>query len=355
MIRVLIVDDSPTLRQLIRMVLESDPDLQVVGEARNGQDAVVLCHKLQPSIITMDIRMPKMNGFQAIRQIMAESPRPIVVLTSKESDSELQISFKGVEAGALSVIGKPTGLPGDDPEADQLLQQVKAMADVKVVRRRRSKTKQISPGGDNGPAAKPMGKPAEAGAYKIIAIGASTGGPPALQTILSELPNDLSVPVVIVQHISPGFVEGLARWLDETTPLQCKLAEDREFLKPATVYLPPDGYHLLLSSAGRVRLDASPPVDGHCPSVTAMLESVVKHYGSAAIGVLMTGMGRDGARGLQELHQAGGHTIAQDEATSVVFGMPKVAISLGAADEVLPLHDIAKRLKKLVLVKRVAR
>ncbi len=355
MIQVLIVDDSPTLRLLTRMILESDSNLQVVGEARNGQEAVALCHKLQPSIITMDIRMPKMDGFQAIRQIMAETPRPILVLTTPDSDRELQITFKGLEAGALSVLGKPQGLPDEDPLADQLIQQVKAMSDVKVVRRRWTKIQRNLQKGDNGSPVKPNSDDPDYGTYKVIAIGASTGGPPALQSILNKLPSDLPVPVVIVQHISPGFVGGLARWLDETTPLKCKLVENGELLHPATVYLPPDGYHFQFSSVGRARLEASHSVDGHCSSVTVMLESVVKHYGAAAIGVLLTGMGRDGARGLKELYQAGGHTIAQDEATCIVFGMPKVAISLEAVDEVLSLHEIAQRLNKLVLVNRIIR
>ena len=336
MIRVLIADDSPTLRHLIRAILESDPELQVVGEAHNGEQAVALCHELRPDIITMDVRMPKMNGFQAIQHIMAESPRPILVLTSTSSDIELGISFKAIEAGALMVAGKPCGLPDADPEAARLILQVKAMADVKVVRRRpRVQKKTPAPPGDQ-----PRPGPAPGPPVRLIAIGASTGGPPALQAILSQLPADLSVPVVVVQHMSPGFMKGFARWLAGTTSLRVKLAEHGEPLQPGTVYLGPDHQHLLAAQNGHVWLSDSSPVGGHRPSATVLFESVAQRYGRAAVGVLLTGMGKDGAQGLKALHDAGAHTIVQDEATCVVFGMPKEAIALGAAAEVLPLERI---------------
>ena len=345
MIRVLVVDDSPTLRYLIRAILESDPELQVVGEARNGEEAIALCEKLQPDIITMDIRMPRMDGYKAVRRIMAEWPRPILVLTSTQSDIELGVSYKAIEAGAIMVMGKPHGLPGADPEADQLIATVKAMAEVKVVRRHwwlRKETPQP-------PRRKPRPR-APQGPIRLIAMGASTGGPPALQTILGQLPADLSVPIVVTQHMSPGFIGGLARWLDETTPLRVKVADVGEPLRPGTVYLAPDDRHLLVTQAGLAWLSSSPPVDGHRPSVTALFESVAQSCGAAAVGVLLTGMGDDGARGLKVLHDAGAYTIAQDGATCVVFGMPKEAIALGATEEVLPLEQIAGRLVELVTV-----
>ena len=347
MIRVLIVDDSPTLRYLIRTTLESDPEVQVVGEARNGEEAIALCHKLEPDIITMDIQMPKMDGYQAIRRIMAESARPIVVLTSTMSDIQLGISFKALEAGALMVLGKPHGLPGEDPEADRLIAHVKAMAGVKVVARRRWLQRETP----EPPPRQPCPRPA-AGPVRLIAIGASTGGPPALQVILSGLSPTLSVPIVVVQHISPGFVQGLAHWLDQTTPLRVKVAESGESLQPGTVYLAPDGKHLQVTENTMAWLRDSPPVDGHRPSATALFESVAQTYGARAVGVLLTGMGGDGAQGLKALWDAGGLTIAQDEATCVIFGMPKQAIALGAATEVLPLPQIGTRLVELVAVRQ---
>jgi two-component system chemotaxis response regulator CheB len=349
MIRVLVVDDSPTMRTLIRVILDSDPGLQVVGEGRNGQDAVRLCSQLQPDIITMDIRMPAMDGYEAIHRIMAESPRPIVVLTSTMSDVELGTSYKALEAGALMVVGKPHGLPDEDPEAAQLIAQVKAMAGVKVVGRRRAPQSGLG----KHPPAPPIPRPA-AGPVQIIAVGASTGGPPAVQIILSQLPADLGVPVVIVQHISPGFVGGLARWLDETTPLRVKVAEHREHTQPATAYLAPDDRHLVIRSAGTLSLEDSPPVDGHRPSVTALFESVAQIYGRAAVGVLLTGMGSDGARGLKAMHEVGAPTIAQDEASCVVFGMPQRAIALGAAGRVLTVDEIGLHLLEMVPARRGA-
>ena len=259
------------------------------------------------------------------------------------SDVELGTSFKAIEAGALMVLGKPHGLPGQDPEADRLIAHVKAMADVKVVRRRWGLQKSAQ-----AKALSTTDPTTVLRSVQMIAIGASTGGPPALHVILSQLPADLPLPVLVVQHISSGFVGGLARWLDETTPLRVKVAEMGERLQPGTVYLAPDGQHLLLKQRGLVGLGNSPPVDGHRPSVTALFESVARHYGSAAVGILLTGMGGDGARGLKMLLDAGGQTIAQDEHSSVVFGMPKVAIALDAADEVLPLDRIGPRLLRLV-------
>jgi len=353
MIRVLIVDDSPTLRKLTQAILESDPALRVVGEARNSDEAVALAHKLQPDIITMDIHMLQADGYQATRRIMAESPRPIVVLSDSKSDREPASSLEALNAGALIVVCKPHGLPDVDPEADQLIAQVKTMAEVKVVRRRwwlfgpGSDGRVVRSSGterllDQGRSDHPTIRP---GPVRLIAIGASTGGPPALQIIFGQLPPGLSVPVVVVQHISHGFVGGLAHWLDDTTPLRIKVAETGESLQPGTVYMAPDDQHLLVAQGNLALLKTSPPVDGHRPSVTVLFESVARQYGSTAVGVLLTGMGSDGAQGLKALHDAGGHTIAQDEATSVVFGMPHQGITLGVAREVLPLEQIGPRLK----------
>ena len=369
MILVLIVDDSPTLRHLTRKILESDPELRVVGEAGNSQAAIALCDQLQPDIVTLDVRMLQADGDLAIRRIMAESPRPIVVLADTKSDPDLTSGFKALEAGALMVVGKPHGLPGSDAEADKFIAQVKAMAGVKVVRRRwwlfgpwsdgrvvrSSETERPLDQGlpwkgrSDHQTIRPALRPGSGqGLMQLIAMGASTGGPLALQGILGQLPGNLPVPIVVVQHISHGFVSGLAHWLNATTPLRVKVAESGEPLRPGTVYLAPDDQHLLVTQDRIVRLEASPPVDGHRPSVTALFESVAQSYGRAAVGVLLTGMGSDGAWGLKALHDAGSYTIAQDEATSIVFGMPQRGIALGVAHEVWPLEQIAGRLNKLV-------
>ncbi len=348
MIRVLVVEDSPTLRQLVCEVLRTDSELSIVGEARNGLEAVRLCHELQPDVVTMDIRMPEMDGFEAIRCIMDESPRPVVVLTSTMSDRELGISFKAVEAGALSVIGKPGGLPGRDARADRLVAEVKVMAGVKVVRRHRHLMQRVQ---ESRPVATISGTDAGRGRSegrrpaRIIAIGASTGGPPAVQLILQQLPARTPVPVVMVQHISKGFVRPMARWLDGSTPLRVTVAEHGETLQAGSAYLAPDDAHLTVGIGGKAALDPSGLVGGHRPSVSVLFDSVARRYGSGAAGVILTGMGRDGADGLKAMRDAGALTIAQDEGTCVVFGMPKAAIEAGAAGEVLPLGQIGARLR----------
>jgi two-component system chemotaxis response regulator CheB len=293
----------------------------------------------------MDIRMPDMNGYEAIHRIMSESPRPIVVLTSTTSDLELQISYRALEAGALMVIGKPHGLPDRDPEAAQLIAQVKAMAGVKVVGRRRA----LPAAAQKPPPAQPDPR-SVARQVQLIAVGASTGGPPALHAILSHLATVLGASIAIVQHISPGFVGGLARWLDETTPMCVRVANHGDQIRPATAYLAPDDRHLVIRRKGLITLEDSPPVDGHRPSVTALFESVARTYRQAAVGVLLTGMGTDGALGLKAMCEAGAPTIAQDQASCVVFGMPHQAIVLNAAREVLSVDEIGPRLQELLSV-----
>lgn len=343
MIRVLIVDDSPTIRELIRNILERDHELQVVGEAKNGVEAIELCTRLNPDIITMDVQMPKMSGFEAIRHIMSQSPRPIVILTSTESEIRNGTTFKGMEAGALMVMRKPRGLMGKGLQADQFIAQIKAMAGVKVVRRRWDIAEKTA-----GPTTKTALPKKDFGRFEILAIGASTGGPPALRKILDQFNGQTSLPVVVVQHISRGFVKGMVRWLADTTSQEVKLAEDGEILKPGTVYFAPDDRHFQISGTQKAWLVDSEPMDGHRPSVTALFNSVALNYGAAAMGVLLTGMGRDGASGLKTIKETGGYTIAQDEKSCVVFGMPKEAIAMGAVNEILPLDQIGKRLRELV-------
>jgi two-component system chemotaxis response regulator CheB len=345
MTKVLIVDDSPTLRHLIRAILTTDPQLKVIGEARNGEEAVAMVPRLRPDVVTMDIHMPRMDGYEAIRRIMFENPVPIVILTSTESDILLGTTYKGVEVGALTVFGKPHGLPGEDPEADELINVVKAMADVKVIRRRwKPQKKSDASAEENVPSRRPLSN-----RYRVVAMGTSTGGPPALRTVLGALPATFPVPVLVVQHISKGFTTGLARWLNETVSMRVKVAEEGEPLLAGTAYIAPDGAHLQVTGSKKVILLKDNPMDGHIPSVTALFNSVAKQYGPDAVGVLMTGMGRDGANGLFAMRQAGAYTIAQDEASSVVFGMPREAIALNAASEVLALQQIAQRTQELIL------
>ena len=270
------------------------------------------------------------------------------MLTGIDSRHLLDVSFKALALGALMVVAKPEGMPDRDPEAQNLILQVKTMAGVKVVRRPLWLQPQTEPGRQQPAKCILPPKPTlHREAPKLIAIGISTGGPPALQMLLSGLPPTFPVPIVVVQHISRGFVSGLANWLSETTPLSCKVTSQSEILQPGQVYLAPDDRHLIIKPSGLVWLDASEPIGNHRPSVTVLFQSVARNYGPAAIGVLMTGMGEDGARGLLAMRQAGAYTLAQDEASSIIFGMPKAAIDLGASEEVLALDQMAYRLLAL--------
>jgi two-component system chemotaxis response regulator CheB len=351
MIRVLIVDDMQTIRLQLRLILESDPELTVAGAVGSGEEAVAFCRKSTPDIITMDINMPGMGGYEAIRQIMSETPCPIVVITGIESQHLMEVSFKALALGALTVLPKLRGFSPDDAEAKNLIQQIKIMAGVKVVRRS-SRTESPPAMLDKGvaPLAAHMKesipfKPAQPA--RLVAIGLSTGGPPALQTLLSGLPSSFPLPIVVVQHISQGFMFGLAGWLSNVTPFRCKVGELGETVKPGTVYLAPDNTHLTFKGSNNLWYDGSDPVDGHRPSATVLFESAAQNFGGGAIGILLTGMGRDGAQGLKAMYEAGAYTIAQDEASSLIFSMPKAAIELNAVKEVLGLNQIAYRLRSL--------
>jgi two-component system chemotaxis response regulator CheB len=351
MIRILVVDDSSSVRLGMRFILESDSELKVVGEARNGEESIILSKKLRPDIITMDIMMPGMGGYEAIRQIMSEAPCPIIVVTGIDSPHMIEVSFKALEVGALTALQKPKLLDPKSEESKHLISQVKAMSSVKVVRRNLLLQKEslISV---NGIAA-PAGPVREQSLLRIhtsarlLAIGASTGGPPALQTILSGLPATFPLPIVVVQHISRGFVCGLVNWLSSVTPLRCKVGEQSEMIRAGTVYFAPEDNHMTVKAKGMLWLDPSDPMGGHRPSVTVLFESIAKNFGNEAIGILLTGMGKDGAQGLKAMRDAGAYTIAQDEASSVIYGMPAAAVELNAADEILNLDLIAPRLTGL--------
>lgn len=336
MLRILVVDDSAVARRLIVRILERDPELRVVGEAVNGEQAVAMAERLRPDVITMDIHMPVMDGLEAIRSIMEQSAVPVVVVTSSASPEDTALSFEAVKAGALTVIEKPKG-PGSlefETQAELLLNAVTDMAGIKLVTRRPRRGAILK---------RPRSSP-EAPTRRrvdVVAIAASTGGPAALATVLGDLPADIPVPILVVQHISEGFDSGFARWLDTMTPLKVMLAQPRHFLRPGQVVVAPNGRHLGVSRNLQVILDNSPPMGGHRPSASYLFQSVAKSCGPSALGVILTGMGADGSPGLVQMKSAGGWIIAQDEATSVVYGMPGRSVEAGAVDRVLPLEEIA--------------
>ena len=341
MIRVLIAEDSAVTREYLVHLVSQDPACEVVGTARNGLEAVEQAERLKPGVIVMDVHMPVMNGFEAARKMMERVPTPIVMVSASLSREEAAIAFDALKAGALTVVDKPGGPdhPDHAETARRLVETVKLMAEVKVVRRWPRRERPVPP---SPPPTRLDRK------IRLIAIGASTGGPPVLAQILPRLPGDLGVPILIVQHIARGFTEGLAEWLDQGTPLAVKLAEPGEAVRPGTVYLASDGAQMGITKEGRIRLTKDVIEDGFCPSASYLFQSVAETYGRSALGILLTGMGRDGAAGLKRLREAGGVTIAQNEETSVVFGMPGEAIRLGAAEYVFSPEQITRAIRSLV-------
>ncbi len=362
MIFVLVVDDSLVVREIITKILRSDPEIEIVGTARNGVEAIDLAARLRPSIITMDINMPIKNGLEAIEEIMAYTPTPILVISSLVN-KEVGFAFKAMEIGALDVFEKPTmGVwEGQERLERELKAKVKLLSKIKVVthlsgKRREQRIETAPIAGDiltlpvisvsrSEPFA-PM--PEVLKKFEIVAIGASTGGPKALQQVLSSIPKDFSLPIVLVQHIADGFIDGLVEWLDVECPLKVKLGTDRELLQGGVIYVAPCRFHMRVDEYKQIRLDDSLPIGGHKPAVTALFSSVADVYGNKAIGVILTGMGGDGAEGLKKMRDNGAATIAQDKNTSVIFGMPKVAIDMGAAQKVLPVDIISLEIVRMV-------
>jgi len=332
MIRVLIVDNSPTYRLLLKNIISSDPDLQIAGEAINGNEAISKCRSIKPDIIIMDIEIPDMDGYEAIKDIMFIRPCPVIVLTSIHDSIEI-ITKKAKACGAVMVLAKPNKF---DSCSDDFINNIKSMSQVKLIDRINfSNNKNLKP---------LRNKESD---IDIIAIGASTGGPPALQEILSKINKNIPVPILVVQHMARGFISGLASWLAKTTNFKIELAEYGQILDKGTVYLARDDYHLMLLDSKHIYLDPSPEVDGHKPSITKLFLSVAKNFHSKALGIILTGMGNDGVKGLSELKNSGSITIAQDEKSSVVYGMPKEAFLAGAVKKVLPLNQIGNFINNL--------
>jgi len=340
---VLVADDSAASRALICGILDADPDLEVVGQATDGLQAVDLADRLAPDVITMDVDMPGVDGLEATRRIMAAAPRPIV-LVSGVFVPDLANSFRALEAGAVTLLEKPgrPGSPAFGREAAELVATVKLMAGVKLVRRSRPRPADGPPAAPPGPAPLPVARPT--GPLQVVALAASTGGPPALAQILRMLPAAWSVPVLVVQHIGAGFDVGLARYLDDCCALPVVLAQDGQALRGGRVHVSPADRHLGVAGGPRLTVTAGGPIDGYRPSANHLFRTVAAVFGPGAAGVVLTGMGRDGADGLLALRRAGGLAIAQDEATSTVYGMPRQAVLRGATDAVLPVEDIARAL-----------
>jgi two-component system chemotaxis response regulator CheB len=335
MIKVLIVEDSIVAQQMLTHILNSEPGIQVVGTASNGTEALKFVNKNKPDVITMDYYLPDANGLQVARQIMETKPVPIIIVSATWTADQYSEAFSLMEAGAVGTIKRPPG-PGHSEHESlsrQLVQQVKSMSEIKVVRR----------------SSKFKGKQFEAAqipfiARRLVAIGASTGGPPVLDTILSQLPADFPYPITVVQHIADGFLDGLVNWLQPRCKLKIHIASNDQLLERGNVYIAPDYHHLGVTAQERILLSDAQPEHGIRPSVCYLFRSVAQVYGSRAIGILLTGMGKDGAEGLHLMREKGAITIVQDKDTSAVFGMPNEAIKLGAAQFILPPDKIAQSL-----------
>lgn len=336
-IRVLVVDDSATVRRRLIAALGADPSFEVVAEAADGEVGWELCSLLRPDVVTMDMLMPRVDGLEATKRIMATCPTPIVIVSSR-SRGEMRGALDALSAGAVDALDKPAS---DERTWDARLRAVvRLVAGIKVIRRPRA-LQELTPAPHDIRAV---------GGRDVVAIGASTGGPAAIAEILSALPTSLTATVLVVVHISPQFAPLLAEWLGHQTSIPVRTARDGERLPTSPtqpeIVLAPAEAHLIVRD-GTLAHDFGPEQHRCRPSVDVLFHSVAKALGPRAIGCLLTGMGRDGAQGLSAIRSAGGATVVQDEATSVVFGMPRAAIELGAADDVLPLPAIAPHIAGL--------
>lgn len=337
-IRVLLVEDSRAQRELLSGMLSAG-GFQLAGVVASGAAAVEAAGRLRPDVIAMDIHMPGLDGYEATRQIMQRCPTPIVLISNSGGDTA-QRSVAALSAGALAVVRKPGAPhhPDHSQERANLLTTLRLMAGVRVVTR----FERHLPAPLPGPAAPAGARP------RVLALAASTGGPAAVQTVLQGLGADFGLPVLLVQHIARGFIEPLVQWLNSTVPLRVRIASQGELLLAGRVYVAPDDHHLLAGGGASAALRPAAPGDRFSPSADVLFESVAQVYGAQAVGVIMTGMGDDGARGLQRLRQAGAHTIGQDRDSCVVYGMPDVAGRLGAVVQVAPLDGIAAAVLQLV-------
>nr|WP_092068290.1 chemotaxis response regulator protein-glutamate methylesterase [Dendrosporobacter quercicolus]NSL47040.1 chemotaxis response regulator protein-glutamate methylesterase [Dendrosporobacter quercicolus DSM 1736]SDL73694.1 two-component system, chemotaxis family, response regulator CheB [Dendrosporobacter quercicolus] len=343
MIRVLIVDDSAFMRKMLSDLFAGENDFTVVDTARNGKDAVDKVKRLKPDLVTMDVEMPVMDGIQALETIMRETPTPVVMVSSL-TQAGAEATIRALALGAVDFVAKVSGpISNISGISAELLTKCRLAVRVNVARLAVPVLK--------SPAAGTLVSFKQFPNDKLIAIGTSTGGPRALQEIITKLPANLPCGVVIVQHMPPGFTKSLAERLNSISSLTVKEAEQNDHIQAGMVYIAPGDYHLTIENSGGKRclkLNQSPPVGGHRPAVDPMFDSAARVYGDKVVGVILTGMGHDGAKGMQAIKNQRGYTIAEDQSTAVVFGMPKSAIELGVIDKVAPIHTIAAEIIKAV-------
>lgn len=350
MIKVLVVDDSAFMRKLLSDLFSAEPDFTVIETARNGKDAIDKVKKFKPDLVTMDVEMPILDGIKALDSIMRENPVPVVMISSL-TRAGADATMQALALGAVDFVAKTAGPISNISDIKiEILAKCRAAVRANV-------SQLLTPQTVINPVLPPKVAPS---AYiaplnqvdeQIIAIGTSTGGPRALQEVLVRLPGNLPCGIVIVQHMPPGFTKSLSERLNSLTSLTVKEAENNDAVRPGMVFIAPGNYHMQLEREGQktlIKLNQTPPIGGHRPAVDPMMESVAKIYGSRAVGVILTGMGHDGSKGMQAIKQMNGYTIAEDQSTSVVFGMPKSAIELNVVDRVVPLPDIAAEIVRAI-------
>jgi two-component system chemotaxis response regulator CheB len=355
--RVLIVDDSAFMRKVLETIFNADDQLQVAGHAKDGREAIAMAESLKPDVITMDINMPHMDGLQATAQIMTTNPKPIVVVSS-ESREGAASTLKALELGAIEFVAKPSSGIDLDMQSvkEELLRKVRMAAKVRVVRT--ASRLAVTLQGTNGSAAsKPAPPPVRTAPavaadqrFPVVVLGASTGGPATVMRLAPGFTRDFPAAVFLVQHMPAAFTTQYATQLAEFTSIRVKEAEANETVQPGTLYICPGAQHLRVTPAGRIQLDgATGRINGYLPNIDVTMETVAAYAGAMSIGVVLTGMGNDGALGAKAIKSAGGLVLAQDEATSVIFGMPAEAIKVAAVDQVLPIDDIYAAIEKRVI------
>jgi two-component system chemotaxis response regulator CheB len=348
-LRALVVEDSLTIRKRIVEALSADPEIEVVGEAADGREGIEQCQRLRPDVVTMDMMLPVMTGLAATEYIMAFCPTPILIVSASTNRGELFRTYEALAAGAVDVLDKPLGDQEEGEWEKRLTSAVKIVSHVKVITHPRLRLGAM--GQPRAPRAGPLPAAHPETGRHLVAMGASTGGPGAMIEILKSLPADFPAPILLVIHLSTLFAGAFAEWLDGLSPLRVRYAQDGERLPEwgeSGVIMAPADRHLAVV-AGRLALTSGPPRHSCRPSVDVLFESVARELGARTIGCLLTGMGKDGAAGLLALRRAGARTVAQDEATSTVYGMPREAALIGAAEQVLPLDRIGAALVELAL------
>jgi len=345
-IEVLVVDDSAYMRKVVSNLLESDENIVVIDTARDGLDALEKIKSLKPDVVTLDVEMPRLDGLSALQRIMKECPTPVIMLSSLTQDGS-ETTVKALTLGAIDFVGKPSGTISLDIHKvqEELVAKVRVASRAVVTNFRSSILPVLQKPVSFSPVLSSGLTP-----NRLVVIGSSTGGPNALQQVVPRLPGNLSAAVLIVQHMPPGFTKSLANRLNDTSQLEVCEAQEGDELLSGKAYVAPGGYHMILRSKTLLGLNQNHPVHSVRPAVDVTLESAVDFYGSRIVAVILTGMGFDGSRGAASVKQAGGKTIAQNEATCVVYGMPRVVVEMGKADRILPIHNIADEIVAMLMV-----